>query len=65
MSSRYVSFVVRMLVGDDGKMASGRVYRVPEQEGRYFHTWEELVALLKALLSNGKESAGESSSDKN
>ncbi len=52
MASRYVSFVLRVFVTDEGQMAWGRLYQVPEQEGQYFRSWEELIALLIEHLRN-------------
>ena len=46
----YISFVVRIFVTDEDQMAWGRLYRVPEQEGKYFRSWDELIALLTEHL---------------
>ncbi len=53
---QYVSFVIRLFVTHEKRMAWGRLFRVPEQDGRYFRTWNELIALLEESLSGSKES---------
>lgn len=55
MASRYVSFVIRLLLSDEGKMVWGRIYEVPEQEGQYFRTWEDLIAFLNVRLSGAQD----------
>jgi len=50
MPAQYVSFVVRLLVSDEGQSLSGRVYCVPDQEGQYFRDWDGLIALMQAYL---------------
>lgn len=53
---QYVSFVIRLFVTPEKRMAWGRLFRVPEQDGRYFRTWNELIVLLEESLSDSKDS---------
>jgi hypothetical protein len=53
---QYVSFVIRLFVTHERRMVWGRLFRVPEQDGRYFRTWNELIVLLEESLSGSKDS---------
>jgi hypothetical protein len=50
MPSRQASFVIRVFITDTDQMAWGRLYHVPQPEGHYFRTWDELIALMQREL---------------